>query len=256
MMIDTHAHLDFPEFKDLGAVLERAHKMGVGEIITIGIDLASSKTAAALAKGHPEIYATVGIHPHNAHRLEDEDLLLLRNLALERDVVAIGEIGLDYYYNHQPQAVQQECLRQQLELVCDLRQTVVFHIRDAFSDFLEIVSDYASSLKGVVLHCFSGDWEIAERCLNMGFFLSIPGTVTFPKSLAQQEVVKKAPLDRLLLETDSPFLAPVPYRGKTNEPSFVFHTAKRIAELRQIPLDEVARQTTLNAHSVFGISKS
>jgi TatD DNase family protein len=254
MLIDTHAHLDFPEFaEDLEAVLERAKKAGVEEVVTIGISLASSEKATELADRYPEIYATVGIHPHDALSLSEQHLAALETLARKRRVVAIGEVGLDYYRDRRPRAVQRECLRQQLEVACKTRLPVVFHIREAHTDFFTIVTDYVALLEGVVLHCFSGDWAVAKRCLDMGFYLSIPGTVTFPKAEKQQEVVRRAPLDRLLLETDAPYLAPVPYRGKVNEPAFTRYTAEKVAALRGCSLEEVARQTTANAHAVFRI---
>jgi TatD DNase family protein len=252
MLIDTHAHLDFPEFAgDVRAVLERAKKAGVHEVVSIGISLASSEKAAELADRYPEVYATVGIHPHDAVPLSEKQLAALEALARRRRVVAVGEIGLDYYRDRRPRATQQQCLRQQLEVACKTHLPVVFHIREAHADFFTIVTDYAPSLNGVVLHCFSGDWGVARRCLDMGFYLSIPGTVTFPKAEKQQEVVRRAPLDRLLLETDAPYLAPVPHRGKVNEPAFTRYTAEKVAELRSCSLEEVARQTTANAHQVF-----
>jgi TatD DNase family protein len=256
MLLDTHAHLDFPELSgDFPGVLNRARENGIYEIITIGIDIPSSQKAIEIAQGCAKIFATVGIHPHGAARLDANTLETLRKLAGEKKVVAIGEIGLDYFRNYQPRDIQGECLRQQLRLACEVNLPVVFHIRDAFNDFFEIVQDYIDDLKGLVLHCFSGDWKVAERCLDMGGYLSIPGTVTFPKAEAQQDVVKRAPLDRLLLETDAPYLTPVPYRGKDNEPSYLLYTARKVAELRGLSVDEVARHTTLNAHHVFGLDE-
>jgi TatD DNase family protein len=255
MLIDTHAHLDFPELaRDLDSVMERASRAGVREIVTIGIDVESSRRAVKLAEADPRIYATVGVHPHGAQHLEEPIMNILRRLAGSKRVVAVGEIGLDYYRDRQPRPIQQQCLRQQVELACELGLTAVFHVRDAHSDFLDIIRDYEGSLRRAVLHCFSGDWAIAEKALDMGFYLSIPGTVTYPKSEVQQDVVRRCPSDRLLLETDAPFLAPVPFRGKDNEPSYVLYTAQKVAQLRQATLDEVAHQTTLNAHAAFGIS--
>jgi len=254
MLIDTHAHLDFPELGgDLEGVLERGKKAGVCEVITIGISLSSSHEAVKLCHAHAGIYATVGVHPHGAALLNEKELKGLENLAQEERVLAIGEVGLDYYRDRQPRAIQRQCFRQQLEMACRTKLPVVFHIREAHADFFTIVKDYTHSLSGGVLHCFSGDWAVAERCLDMGFYLSIPGTVTFPKAEIQQEVVKRAPLDRLLIETDAPYLAPVPYRGKVNEPAFVLYTAEKIAELRRCSLEEIARHTTSNAHTVFRI---
>lgn len=252
MLIDTHAHLDFPELSsDLPSVLKRAEQKGIDEIITIGIDLPTSRKAVELAQTYPRIYATVGIHPHGSSRLTNAELMILRDLSRQKGVVAIGEIGLDYYRNYRPHEIQKDCLHQQLEMALQVDLPVVFHIRDAYDDFLEIIRNYASRLKGVVLHCFSGDWKIARQCLDLGFYLSIPGTVTFSKAQVQQDVVQRMPPDRLLLETDAPFLAPVPYRGKPNEPAFMIHTAEKVAELRRLPLEELAAQTTRNAYRVF-----
>lgn len=252
MLIDTHAHLDFPEFaNNLEEILDRAGKSGVSGVVTIGIDLESSRKAVRLAHTHPEVYATVGIHPHDAFVLAIHEREALEALAGQERVLAIGEMGLDYYRDRQPRAIQRECFRQQLEIACRTKLPAVFHVREAHAEFFEIVKDYAAELAGGVLHCFSGDWEVAERCLEMGFFLSIPGTVTFPKAEVLHGVVRQTPLNRLLLETDAPYLAPVPFRGKVNEPAFVFHTAKKVAELRRCALDEVAQQTTANARTVF-----
>ncbi len=171
-------------------------------------------------------------------------------------MVALGEVGLDYYRDRQPRAIQRQCLRQQMEIACKTGLPVVFHVREAHAEFLSIITDYTARLRGGVLHCFSGDWTVAKRCLDLGFYLSIPGTVTFPKAQTQQEVVRRAPLDRLLVETDAPYLAPVPHRGKVNEPAFVRYTAAKVAELRNCSLEEIARQTTLNAHKVFRIEKA
>jgi TatD DNase family protein len=254
MFVDTHAHLDFPELSsDLVSVLARAQGVGVRTIITVGIDLPSSRRAKALSENHTRMFSTVGIHPHGAHRLDQEEIDALVNIAKGPRVIAIGEIGLDYYRNRQPRPVQRECFRQQLELACELRMPAVFHVRDAYEDFLETAGQSSLALRGGVLHCFSGDWHVARRCLDLGFYLSIPGTVTFPKSEILQEVVMRAPLDRLLLETDAPFLAPVPYRGKTNEPSYLVHTAKKVADLRGCPLEELAAQTSANATRAFGL---
>jgi TatD DNase family protein len=255
MLIDTHAHLDFPEFvNDVDAVLARAGASDVQQIITIGIDLVSSRCAVELAQSHKELYATVGIHPHGAKLLDQNTLDDLQLLAKQERVVAIGEIGLDYYRDRQPRDIQRKCLRQQLELARALALPVVIHVREAYDDFLSVIEGFATSLVDVVLHCFSGNMKTAERCLALGFYLSIPGTVTFAKAHIQQQVAQLVPLDRLLLETDAPFLAPVPYRGKTNEPAYLIHTAQKIAELRELPLSDVARQTTLNAQQVFRLS--
>lgn len=254
MLIDTHAHLDFPELAgDLDGVLNRAAGMGVREIVSIGIDIPSSRKALELARSHPRIHATAGIHPHDAFLLDGEAVAALRSLAVEDRVLAIGEIGLDYFRDYQPRPLQRDCFRRQLEIALEVSLPVVFHIRDAYDDFLDIIRDYSPRLAGGVMHCFSGDWKIAERCLELGFYLSIPGTVTFPKSAVQQDIARRAPVDRLLVETDAPYLAPVPYRGKVNEPAYVAYTARKVAELRDCPFEEFARQTTLNARRAFNM---
>ena len=179
----------------------------------------------------------MGIHPHDAAPLSEKQLAALETLAHAKRVVALGEVGLDYYRDCQPRAIQRQCLQQQLGVACKTGLPVVFHVREAHADFLSIIMDYAAMLSGGVLHCFSGDWAVAKRCLGLGFYLSIPGTMTFPKAAIQQEVVRRAPLDRLLVETDAPYLAPVPYRGKVNEPAFVRYTAAKVAELRSCSLE-------------------
>jgi TatD DNase family protein len=253
-LIDTHAHLDFPEFFDnIPSTLSRAQAAGVQTVITIGIDIESSRKAAVLAEGYDRIYAVAGIHPHDSFIPDDASLKELEEILGSNRVVAVGEIGLDYYRNKKPHPVQIDCLRRQIELACRIQMPAVFHIRDAWEDFLRIIPEFVSSLPQSVMHCFSGDWKIAQKCLEMGFYLSIPGVVTFAKAEDLQDVVRRAPLDRLLVETDAPYLAPVPFRGKTNEPAFVLHTAAKIAELRNEPLENIAEYTTRNARSVFRI---
>ena len=251
-LIDTHAHLDFPEFADsIPATIQRALQAGVSTIVTIGIDIETSRKAARIAGAFDRIYASAGIHPHASFDLNPNDLQELERIATNRRVVAIGEIGLDYFYDRQPRQIQTECMSRQIQLAVEAAKPVIFHIRDAWEDFFQIVSEFASFMRPSVMHCFSGDWSVARRCLDLGLYLSIPGVVTFPKAKSLQDVVKRAPLDRLLVETDSPYLAPVPYRGKTNEPAFVLHTARKIAECRKEPLEKVAAQTAQNARAVF-----
>ncbi len=251
-LVDTHAHLDFPELSgDLDGVFRRARENTVIHIITVGIDIERSEQSIAIAGTFPHVSATVGIHPHGAHVLSSEEQDTLRRLLTADRVVAAGEIGLDYYRDHQPRTVQKECLMQQLEIAIEVQKPVVFHIRDAFEDFLSLVQPYVSRLKGGVVHCFSADWEIAKRCMSMGFVLSIPGVVTYENANTLHNVVRNISLEALLLETDAPFLAPVPYRGKPNEPSYVLHTAQKIAHLKGREVEEVAEITTQNAIKVF-----
>lgn len=254
-LVDTHAHLDFPELsQDLEGIFHRARKRFVEHIITVGIDIKSSITALEFARSFRWVSATAGIHPHGAHELSTQEIDILREIGSNPEVVAIGEVGLDYYRDRQPRDIQRRCLRQQLEIAIEIKKPIVFHVREAFDDFFSIIEPLASKLLGGVVHCFSGDWAIAKRCLNLGFCISIPGVVTYPKAFTIQEVVKKLPSDSILLETDSPFLTPVPHRGKPNEPSFVFHTAEKVAQLRGEDLESLCNQTSKNAIRVFNIS--
>jgi len=254
-LIDTHAHLDFPEFAgSIPSVIERAlQQAGVTTIVTIGIDIESSRKASQIARRHDRIYCSAGVHPHASFNMDAGDLKELETILADGKVVAVGEIGLDYFRDIQPRPVQRGCMKRQLETAVKTAKPVIFHIRNAWDDFFEIVPQFSSSLPPCVMHCFSGDWKIARRCLDLGFYLSIPGVVTFPKAQSLQDVVIRAPLDRLLVETDSPYLAPIPHRGKTNEPAFVLHTARKIAECRKEPFEEVAARTTQNARAVFRI---
>ncbi len=253
-LIDTHAHLDFPEFAgSIPAVIERAVQAGVSTIVTIGIDIETSRKAAQIAGSFDRIYASAGIHPHASFRMDAGALDELEKISANRKVVAVGEIGLDYFRDRQPRPIQRECMEHQIQIALKTAKPVIFHIRDAWDDFFEIVTKYALDLPPSIMHCFSGDWKAARRCLDMGFFLSVPGVVTFSKAELLQDVVARAPLDRLLVETDSPYLTPVPHRGKTNEPAFVVHTARKIAEIRKDPFEKVAAHTTQNARAVFNM---
>ncbi|SHF47181.1 TatD DNase family protein [Desulfacinum infernum DSM 9756] len=256
LLVDTHAHLDFPELiQDLKGVFRRCAQAGVDRIVTVGIDRASSQKAVSLSGEYPFVFATVGLHPHGARELGERDLEEMAALARNPKVVALGEMGLDYFRDRQPRPVQRRCFGQQLELAAEMKLPAVFHIRDAFEDFFREVMPWVPKLVPSVLHCFSGDWPVAKKALDLGFYLSIPGTVTYKNAVAQQEVVQKAPLERLLVETDAPFLTPVPFRGKPNEPALVRYTAHRIAELRGCPLETVARATTRNAYKVLGLEQ-
>ncbi len=255
-LVDTHAHLDFPELRDeLDQVLAECHEAGVHRVVTIGIDEETSRKALNYSRSRPEVYATVGLHPHGARELSSEDLNRMQDLARDPRVVAIGEIGLDFYRDRQPRDVQKRCLGQQLDLAVHLKLPAVFHVREAYRAFFEEVLAWKDRLKPSVLHCFSGDWSVARKALDWGFYLSIPGTITFKNAGPLQEVVRKCPMDRLLVETDAPFLTPVPFRGKPNRPAYVRYTAEKIAQLRKCSLEEVARSTTQNAYSVFRLDE-
>ena len=256
-LVDTHCHLDFNDFDtDRSEILMRATEVGVRQIITISIDIPSSVRAIDLATANGEVYSTVGIHPHNACKLSAGNMQELMSLGSNSEVVAYGEIGLDFYRNYQPRTTQILCLREQLEVARQLSLPLILHDRDAHEDILEILREHKAWEIGGTMHCFSGDWSFAKRCLDLGFYLSIAGPVTFAKSKVLQDVARNCPLDRLLLETDAPFLAPVPKRGKRNEPAFLIHTAEKIASLKEIPLAVVARQTTSNARRLFSLPHS
>jgi TatD DNase family protein len=257
MLIDTHCHLDFEDFAgDRQEVLRRARNAGVQEIITIGIDLATSRRALALAEDNEGVYATVGIHPHDSYRLSPADMEELRAMGRRPQVVGYGEIGLDFYRNYQPRSLQLSCFVEQLGLAKQLGLPVVVHDREAHEDTFQVLKAEKAWEMGVVLHCFSGDWSFARRCLDLGFYLSIAGPVTFSKAPDLQEVARRCPLDQLLLETDAPFLAPVPKRGKRNEPAFLVHTAEKVALLRDLQILELSRRTTANARRLFKLPQT
>jgi TatD DNase family protein len=254
MLVDTHCHLDFDDFADdLKEILARAKLAGVQQIVTIGIDLASSRRAIELAEDNEEIYATVGIHPHSAKVLSAEDTQDLLNLGSKSQVVAYGEIGLDFFRNYQAQSVQITCMEDQLNLARKLGLPVVIHDREAHQKVLQVLHENKVWEIGGAMHCFSGDWSFAKKCLDLGLYLSIAGPVTFAKSKILQEVAQKCPLERLLLESDAPFLAPVPKRGKRNQPAFLVHTAEKIASLKKLPLEDIAKHTSSNAQRLFGL---
>jgi TatD DNase family protein len=257
-LVDTHCHLDMDAYAHtLDGVIRDAAACGVHRIITVGIDVDSSRAAVALAERFPNVRATVGIHPHHAGEAGPENIERIAGLAKNRDkVVAYGEIGLDFAKNYAPRHVQLRAFAVQLETARDLDLPVIVHDRDAHEATLDVLRDKAPYPAGGVMHCFSGDSRLARRVIDeLGFFVSIPGIVTFNKSEALQEVARDIPLDRLLLETDGPFLAPVPFRGKVNKPEYLLHTALKIAELKGIPLDEVARCTTRNAEKLFRLAE-
>ncbi len=254
MLVDSHAHLDMDDFApDLDGVLARALEAGVHQIVTIGIHAESSRRAVAIAEKHPFVFATVGCHPHDADGLSREDLDRMIELASNDKVVAWGEIGLDFFRNRSSRDRQIRAFEQQLEIASRLGLPVVIHDRDAHDDVLSCLEAMGEKRPGGVIHCFSGDLDLARTFLDMGFFLSLPGTVTFPKAESAREVAREVPLERLLVETDAPFLAPVPRRGKRNEPALVAHTAREIARLRNVPFEEVARLTSMAARRVFGL---
>lgn len=255
MLIDSHAHLDMEEFEaDLGEVLKRAMESGVREIVSIGIDLNSSAKALELAWKYDFIHSTVGYHPHHADQVDGGVLKDLADLARDPKVVAWGEIGLDFFRRLSPPQSQIEAFERQLDMAGELGLPVIIHDRDAHEQLYEILRKKRAPLKGVI-HCFSGDYALARLFIDMGFYISIPGTVTYKKAVRVQDVAARIPLDRLLVETDAPYLAPVPHRGKRNEPAFVTYTAREIARLRNMDFEELALATSQNARTLFKLGK-
>lgn len=255
-LVDTHCHLEpgsFPEGSS--AVIDRARDVGVTRLVCIGVGGAAASTRAiALARSDPAIVATVGVHPHDAASFDAELDAALRELAHDDVVVAIGEIGLDHHYDRSPRSVQRDVFVRYVALARELAKPLVIHTRAAPRETLEILATEGARDVGGVIHCFSEDLPFARRALDLGFDLSFSGIVTFKNAHAVHEVARWAPADRILVETDSPYLAPVPLRGKRCEPAFVIHTARRVAELRGIDVDAVAEATTANALRRFRFS--
>ena len=254
--IDSHAHLDFPEYEgELDAIIKRASDAGVSKMITVGTTLDGSRSSLALAGKYPFIYATAGIHPHEVIHVDEAVLKEIEGLLHEERVVAVGEVGLDYFYEHSPRDVQKNLFARFIAMAKEATLPLVIHTREAEEDTLHILKSEKAGAAGGVIHCFSGSLEMARQCIDLGFYISIPGIVTFNKAINVHEVVRNIPVERMLIETDSPFLAPVPYRGKKNEPSFVVKVAEKIAELKGLALQDVARITTLNAETLFKIKE-
>lgn len=248
---DSHAHLDFPQFdRDRAQVMERAWRAGVVAVVNPGADLASSRRACDLAAREGRVWAAVGIHPHDAGQWAGaaEEI---RRLARGPRVVAIGETGLDYYRMLSPAPVQQEAFAGHIALARELGLPLILHCRDAYPDMMEILRREKAGEVGGVLHCFSGDEEAARRALNMGFHLGFAGPVTFANAHNLRRVLRVVPLDRLLVETDCPYLAPEPWRGKRNEPAFVARVAEAVAQAKGVPPDRLASITTENARRLF-----
>lgn len=250
-LIDTHAHLNLEQFAaDRETIIERLAASGVQRCIEIGFDLASSRAAIALAQAHSAIYAVVGVQPNHITDLPADWLEQVRYLAAQPKVVAIGEIGLDYYWNKAPADQQEATFRQQLALARELALPVVIHTRDAHADTLRILRDAARGQPGV-MHSFAGDWDFASACLDLGFMLSFSGPLTFKRNKELHEVARRAPADMILTETDSPYLTPHPHRGKRNEPVYVRFVLEQLAALRAKSVEEMAAQVWDNAERVF-----
>lgn len=255
-LVDTHCHLQSGRFEeDRESVIEECLNR-LDWLVVIGDDVEGSREAMALIR--PNLYAVVGVHPYSAKDFDEQQLAELREMAAHPQVVGIGETGLDYFNEYSPRDDQARSFRAQLELACDVGLPVVIHNREADEDSYTILKEFADRLPGCIMHCFGSGPEYARKFLDLGFYISFAGNVTFKKAVPLQESAKVVPMDRLLVETDAPYLAPVPLRGKVKrcEPHFVEHTAAFLAELKEVPLDAFTAQTTANAHRVYSVDNA
>ncbi len=269
-LVDSHAHLDSPRYDaDREELLQRAWQQGVRTVLSIGIGEGPETMQQALElsrsyagkPGIPRVLATAGIHPHEAQLADQAALAKLDDLLANPDVLAVGEVGLDYYYDHSPRPQQKQAFAQQMEVAAAKRRPIIIHCRpsegsnDAWDDTLEMIETaWVKTNLGGILHCFTGEWEHARRALDCGFLISFAGNITFPRAENIREVAAKVPLDRMLIETDAPFLAPLPYRGKRNEPAWVGRVADKVAEVRGIASEQVASSTANNFFRFFGVA--
>jgi TatD DNase family protein len=252
MLIDSHAHLEMPEFrKDLDEVIQRAKHSGIDYIFTVGTEKKDWKRAVEIAHSYPSVYAVLGVHPHNAKEIDEQTYALLREHCRDEKVKAYGEIGLDFYRNLSPREVQLKRFQEQIGLARELQLPIVIHDREAHRETVEILKSEKAAEYGGIIHCFSGDDEMAHACLDMGFYISIPGSITFRNAERFREIVKKLPLESLLVETDAPFITPEPFRGKRNEPSYVRYTARKVAEVKGVSFEKIAEVTSENALKVY-----
>lgn len=254
MFFDTHAHLDDERFNDdRNELIRGLPSRGVSRVINPGIDIDSSNKCIDLSQKYEILYAGIGIHPHEADNVEDGYLDVLGTMAQHKKVVAIGEIGLDYHYDFSPREIQKKCFVEQIELSAKLKLPIIIHNRDSHQDMLDILKSNKELLVGGVMHCHSGSWEMTKILLDLGLYISLGGPVTFKNAKRPVDIAKNIPLDRLLIETDSPYLTPVPYRGKRNDPGHVGLVADKIAEIRGMDVEEVGQITTQNAIKLFNI---
>lgn len=254
MLVDSHAHIHFEDFQgEIPALLQRAQGAGVGALINVGTDVVSSREVVALAHEYPQIFAVVGIHPHEVAKANPTAIADLKELAGDEKVVAIGEIGLDYYYEHSPKETQLTWLRKFVGLAREVKLPLVIHCRDAFEDCFKILDEEGAWNLGGVFHCYTGDLKTAQKIMRKGFYVSFSGIITFKKAAELQEIARQIPRDRYLIETDCPYLAPEPYRGKRNEPAYVRYTAEKLAELKGLELVDIERITARNTKELFGL---
>lgn len=256
MYFDTHAHLDDECFKnDQEQVIERAKNAGISLIVNVGYNLISANNTVELTKKYDYIYGAVGMHPHHAIDADERTLSELKLMSKEPKIVAIGEIGLDYYYDNSPRDIQRLVFRKQIQLAKELKMPIIIHDRDAHQEVYDIVKEEKAEEVGGIFHCYSGSLEMAKEILKLGFYISFAGPVTFKNAHKLKEIAREIPLDRILIETDCPYLTPVPYRGKRNEPAYVLNTAKEIANIKGLSAEELAKITCDNGKRVFGIVK-
>lgn len=255
ILFDTHAHLDDEMFnEDRDEMIRRARQAGVILIVNVGYSLASSRDSINLADRYDMIYAAVGIHPHDAAEAGPGYLEELEKMASHPRVVAIGEIGLDYYRDLSPRPVQRRVFSEQMALAKKLEKPIIIHDRDAHGDMMDILRREKLGPAGGVMHCYSGSWEMARECLSMGFYISIAGPVTYANAARLKDVAARVPRDRLLIETDAPYLTPAPYRGKRNEPAHVLYTAEEIAGLREMEIEDLGKMCAENGRRLFRIA--
>jgi len=253
-IIDTHAHYDHRQYdKDREQVLATMPQNGVDAVVNVGCDLKSSKVSVALAEAHPFVYATVGVHPHDAKSLTEQGLQSLKKLCSTKKVVAYGEIGLDFYHNFSEPDVQRYWFKRQLELAGEVGKPVVIHTRDAAEETYDLIKNSYANTRGGVVHSFSGDAKLAHLYIDLGFYIGIGGVITFDKTSRMQSVVEAIPLDKILLETDAPYLTPVPFRGKRNNSSYLLHVVAAIAKIKGLSCEDVCVKTSENARKLFNI---
>ena len=252
-LVDTHAHLNDERYKnDLQSVIQRANAAGVERIVVCGFDLASSELAIRIASNYEIVFATVGVHPHDAAHYNAGVQCRLSELSRSGKVIAIGEIGLDFHYDFSPRKQQLAAYEAQVSLAAELGLPMVVHSRESNTEALQVLKDFAGNIVGCVFHCFSGDERFARDVLDMGFYIGVDGPITYKTSEKLRKVVEMCPLDRVLIETDSPYLTPVPHRGKRNEPAYVRYVAEAVAAVKRRPVEEVTEITAQNASNLFG----
>lgn len=255
-LIDSHAHIQGEEYAgDVAQVLESARKSGVAKVIVVGGagDLSSNAAALKLAESQQGLYATVGMHPHDAKDVSEADFETLKRLTANPKVIAVGETGLDFYYNHSPQDLQRKVFARFIGMARETGLPLIVHDRDAHREIADLLRHHGEGEIIGVIHCFTGDYDAAKAFMDLGFYLSFSGIITFKNAEPLRETVRKLPIERMLVETDSPYLAPVPYRGRRNEPAYVRFVAETVARVKNLSLDEVARITSRNVENLFGI---